>query len=95
MLPVGIGASCKNGFECLKEIRGASCFDEVQVIMLFTSSSIDIEMPRKLGADCYAVKPGLFQDLKDLLQQILEEGGSRGTADRSKFLLSRRRMDAF
>lgn len=91
-----INMPCQNGFECLKEIRSASCFDDVQVIMLSTSSSsIHIEMSRKLGADFYAVKPGLFQDLKDLLQQILEEGGSRGTADRSKFLLSRRRMDAF
>lgn len=91
MLPVGIGASCKNGFECLKESRSASCFDDVQVIMLSaSSSSIHIEMSRKLGADFYAVKPGLFQDLKGLLQQILEEGGSKGTADRSKFLLSQK-----
>ncbi|TDW47766.1 response regulator receiver domain-containing protein [Flavobacterium sp. 270] len=62
----------KNGFECLKEIRGDSSFDDVKVIMLSTSSSrLHVEVCYKLGADFYAVKPRTFQDLKEVLRDIL------------------------
>ncbi|CAM3760004.1 response regulator [Flavobacterium chungbukense] len=70
-----INMPCKNGFECLKEIRSASGdLKKVKVIMLSTSSSaIHIKISYKLGADFYAVKPGSYQGLKDLLEKLLTD----------------------
>jgi len=67
-----INMPCKNGFECLKEIRSTSSFKNLKVIMFSTSSSaLHIELSRKLGADYYAVKPGPYQELKELLREIM------------------------
>src|SRR6218665_947975 len=64
-----INMPCKNGFECLKEIRNNyGNLKKVKIIMLSTSSSsIHIKISYKLGADFYAVKPGTYQGLKELL----------------------------
>jgi len=90
-----INMPCKNGFECLKEIRSCSCFDTVKVIMFSTSSSsLHVELSYKLGADFYAVKPGPFQELKELLQDILTLDLSRVPRNKSEFLLVCKKRNA-
>lgn len=84
-----INMPCKNGFECLKEIRSIRDFNAIKIIMFSTSSSIlHMELSYKLGADHYAVKPGSFQELKELLGMILVM--DLGTAKKNKetFVLS-------
>ena len=70
-----INMPCKNGFECLKEIRNNyGNLKKVKIIMLSTSSSsIHIKISYKLGADFYAVKPGTYQGLKELLTRIFND----------------------
>ncbi len=70
-----INMPCKNGFECLKEIRSASGdLKKIKIVMLSTSSSsIHIKISYKLGADFYAVKPGSYQGLKELLGKIFSD----------------------
>lgn len=73
-----INMPCKNGFECLKEIRSAEgSLSSVKVIMLSTSSSsIHIQICYKLGADYYAVKPGTYQGLRELLGKVFNDFSS-------------------
>lgn len=76
----------KNGFECLKEIRSIEHFDALKIIMLSTSSSsLHIEISRRLGADFYAIKPSAFHDLKDLLKRIFDSANF--TESEHEFLL--------
>lgn len=70
-----INMPCKTGFDCLKEIRNAGGdWKNIKVIMLSTSSSsIHIKISYMLGADFYAVKPGTYQGLKELLRNIFND----------------------
>lgn len=85
-----INMPAKNGFECLREIRGSDMpFRNLKVIMLSTSGSAEnIELSYELGADFYAVKPNTFQGLKDLLHNIITMDWSRTEKDRAKFRLA-------
>lgn len=84
-----INMPCKNGFECLKEIRNAyGDLKKVKIIMLSTSSSlIHIKISYKLGADFYAVKPGSYQGLKDLLGKVFSDFKSL-KKEMNKFMVS-------
>lgn len=84
-----INMPCKNGFECLKEIRSAyGDLKKVKIIMLSTSSSlIHIKISYKLGADFYAVKPGSYQGLKDLLGKVFNDFKSL-KKEMNKFMVS-------
>ncbi|PBJ05619.1 response regulator [Flavobacterium sp. ACN6] len=70
-----INMPCKNGFDCLKEIRNwKGKLQQVKIIMLSTSSSsLHITRSYKMGADYYAVKPTSFKDLKELLKKMLDQ----------------------
>lgn len=89
-----INMPCRNGFECLKEIRSGERFSDAKIIMFSTSSSmLHIELSYKLGADYYAVKPGSFQELKELLRDILAIDWNTPRKDKSEFLLVCRKID--
>lgn len=85
----------KNGFECLKEIRSREKgFSGVKIIMFSTSSStLHIELSHRLGADYYAVKPGSFQELKELLHDIMEIDWNTTPKNKTEFLLVCRKID--
>ncbi|WP_433830420.1 response regulator [Flavobacterium anhuiense] len=83
-----INMPCKNGFECLKEIRSESSFKSIKIIMFSTSSSmLHIELSRKLGADYYAVKPGSFQEIRELLREIMAMDWEKALKTKKEFLL--------
>ncbi|MBZ4037510.1 response regulator [Flavobacterium sp. 17A] len=90
-----INMPCKNGFECLKEIRtGEHFFNGTKIIMFSTSSSLlHIELSYKLGADYYAVKPGSFQELKELLHEIMAIDWNTASRDKAEFLLVCKKID--
>ncbi len=89
ILFLDINMPCKNGFECLKEIKcRVGCLSGVKIIMFSTSSStLHIELSYKLGADGYAIKPGSFNELKDLLQEIIAINWSKASRNRTEFVL--------
>lgn len=93
ILFLDINMPCKNGFECLKEIKCRGCLSGVKIIMFSTSSSIlHIELSYKLGADGYAIKPGSINELKDLLQEIIAIDWSKASRNRTEFLLDYKRI---
>ncbi|PBJ10149.1 response regulator [Flavobacterium sp. ACN6] len=85
-----INMPCKNGFECLKEIRSKKgALQKVKIVILSTSSSsLHITLAYKLGADFYAVKPGSIQGLRDLLKKVLDYEWKNEKRDMKKFLLT-------
>lgn len=62
----------KNGFECLKEIKGHSTLKHLPVIIF--STSFDTHVANRLyekGANYYMRKPSDFSTLKQLIEQAL------------------------
>ncbi|WP_307300529.1 response regulator [Flavobacterium sp. SORGH_AS_0622] len=95
MLFLDINMPLKNGFECLREIKAGGSFRGMKIIMFSTSSStIHIEISYKLGADFYAVKPGSFQHLKEMLAKILDIDWDATQRNKKNFLLASRTMNA-
>lgn len=62
---------CKNGFECLEEIRNNQRLSNLCIIVYSTSShSNDIRESLIKGANLYFTKPSTFQELVNRLQRI-------------------------
>lgn len=62
-----------NGWQCLKALKEDERYKQIPVIVISTSShQRDIDIARDLGALCYFTKPNDFNDLKNVLQVIVE-----------------------
>lgn len=63
---------CKNGRECLKEIRSNKKFDNLPII-IYTSfrDPRAIEYTFREGANIYAFKPNNIRELTEILRRIL------------------------
>ena len=69
-----INMPVKNGFECLAEIRASQQLKNKPVVMFSTSESQDvISKSYSLGANKYIVKPPDFLDLKNAIENCLQE----------------------
>jgi CheY-like chemotaxis protein len=63
----------KNGLQCLGEIKSVPNLQSFPVLMF--STSVDpqhVQKAKELGASYYIRKPQTFQDLKTLLQKVVE-----------------------
>lgn len=63
---------CKNGKECLQEIRSQSRYDDLPILICtsFTDPS-SIDFCFKGGANLYLIKPNSIRELGNLLQEVL------------------------
>ena len=62
---------CKNGQECLREIKKMQQLKSIPVVMYSTSSSrIDVENAYKEGANLYVKKPNSYAELKKIALKI-------------------------
>jgi CheY-like chemotaxis protein len=85
-----INMPCKDGKQCLKEIRSKKELDKVPVIMFSTSSfEKDVEETFKNGANLYVSKPSFFMDEVKILQQIFGLNWQENLlkTDKERFLL--------
>ena len=63
----------KNGAQCLQEIREQKAFEHLPVIVLSTSSSIDIiDSMYDSGANLYVEKPSDIRLWKSVIKMVLE-----------------------
>jgi CheY-like chemotaxis protein len=75
---------CKNGRECLQEIKRNHRLRHIPVIIYSTSSNVkDIENAYNEGADLYVTKPNTFNELKRIAKKVL-------TIDWSNYILNHR-----
>ena len=82
---------CKNGMDCLDEIRSNANLKNLTVAIYSTSTAPkDIEDCFIKGANIYIKKPNDFLKLKKLLAQVLEINWQYRTSsmDKDNFLLS-------
>ena len=67
-----INMPCKNGFECLSEIKNNDKLKDIPVVMFSTSNAHEkIYMLLKTGADVYIHKPGNFAQLVKCIHHAL------------------------
>ena len=81
----------KNGFECLKEIRGNDKLNDIAIAIFSTSlSEKDIEETFVKGANIYIKKPSDFNTLKKILSEVITTNWQYHTSglNRDNFLLS-------
>lgn len=70
-----INMPCKNGKQCLREIRSNKMLKHIPVIMFSTSYyKADVEETFADGANRYVTKPVLIKDLVRVLQRIFSSG---------------------
>jgi CheY-like chemotaxis protein len=62
---------CKDGRQCLKEIRANKKYDSLPIIMYSSLNDLkDIEFCYREGSNLYAIKPHTLTELKNILERI-------------------------
>jgi CheY-like chemotaxis protein len=62
---------CKDGRQCIREIRANSKFDSLPIIVYSSMSDLEsIEFCYREGTNLYARKPSSLSDLKSILEKI-------------------------
>lgn len=85
-----INMPCKNGIECLEEIRSDDAFNDLPVIIYSTTINISqLNASFNKGASLYMQKPTNYEDIKKSISSILSDGLATLSAQRNKstFLL--------
>lgn len=81
-----INMPIRSGFKLLEEIRNEATIQEVPVIMYSTSfNDSDIRKSHHLGANYYVVKPYKFDDLIDMIRNVLTKNWNDKLADLNDF----------
>jgi CheY-like chemotaxis protein len=62
---------CKDGRQCIREIRSNRKFDSLPIIVYSSMSDLQsIEFCYREGSNLFAKKPGTLSDLKEILEKI-------------------------
>lgn len=86
---IDINMPGKNGFEVLKEIREKLICKKVPIVMISTSDSpASILISKQLGASLYAVKPNNIDDLKTMLEGLVNREWSKVSIQDSNFVVN-------
>jgi len=71
LLFVDLLMPCKDGRQCIREIRSNSKFDSLPIIVYSSMSDLEsIEFCYREGTNLYARKPSSLSDLKSILEKI-------------------------
>ena len=71
LLFLDLNMPCKNGIQCLLELKESVAFRSIPVIVYSTSDSpLDINQAYGFGANLYIKKPALYKELIETLQQV-------------------------
>ena len=72
LLFLDLNMPCKNGVECLKEIRDNKAYDTLPIVVFTISTQVNaIQAAYGFGANLYFVKPTNFSSLVPSLEKIL------------------------
>jgi CheY-like chemotaxis protein len=91
LLFLDLNMPCKNGLECLREIRKNSRFIQLPIIVYSSSSYMtDIQRSYELKADLYMVKPFNTEHLRNALQSILKMEWRDNDSDQRFYFINNR-----
>jgi CheY-like chemotaxis protein len=72
LLFLDLNMPCKNGIECIKEIRDDKAYDKLPIVVFTISKQVNaIQTAYGFGANLYFVKPADLSQLASSLQKIL------------------------
>lgn len=78
LLFLDLSMPCKNGVECIKEIRENRIYDSMPIVVFsVTEDQQAIQAAYGYGANLYVVKPDEYYSLKTLLQNVLSMDWTR------------------
>jgi CheY-like chemotaxis protein len=73
LLFIDLNMPCKNGIQCIREIREDKRYAQVPIVVFSaTSRPNNIQVAYGLGANLFFVKPQVYSDLVISLRQILD-----------------------
>lgn len=79
---------CKNGLECLREIRTSSTLHDLPVVVFSsTSRPANITTAYEMGGNLFFIKPSNFHDLVAAVRSILEMDWRDPNAIKEKYLI--------
>lgn len=78
LLFLDIHMPCKDGIECIQEIRQNRNYDRMPVIM-YSSASFYVERSYRLGANYFVEKPANLGELEKKLRRILSIDWKKST----------------
>jgi CheY-like chemotaxis protein len=62
---------CRDGRQCIKEIRANNKYDSIPIIVYTSLSDLkDVEFCYREGSNLYAIKPATLTELKSILERI-------------------------
>ena len=71
LLFLDLNMPCKNGIQCLQELKDDINYRSIPVIVYSTSSSpLDVNQAYGFGANLYIQKPAVYKDLLETLLQV-------------------------
>src|SRR5437763_3043239 len=80
---------CKNGYECLLEIRKDPSLSQLPIVMYSSSAQMnDIQKSFLHRADFYLVKPFMTEQLKTALRQILNINWKEDSSIRQHYFIN-------
>lgn len=73
LLFLDLNMPCKNGIQCLQELKDNLHYRSIPVIVYSTSASpLDINQAYGFGASLYIKKPSLYKELIETLRQVFQ-----------------------
>lgn len=82
---------CKNGLECLREIRFNSMLQHIPIVIFSsTSRPANIDTAYEMGADLFFIKPSNYNDLVSSIKGILSLDWSQPSAVKEQYFINGR-----
>jgi CheY-like chemotaxis protein len=86
MIFLDINMPLMSGWQCLSEIKKNTTFKKIPIIIYSTSShKREAGIAIDLGAFCFMTKPNSYDELKDILQTIIDHFNSNLEKELGKF----------
>lgn len=88
ILFLDVNMPCKNGLECLQEIRSKTEFEDLPIIIYSTTNyQVNIDACYQGGADLYVVKPSSFEGILKMVKEVCSNDWLRRQKRSPEFFL--------
>ncbi|MBA2745492.1 MAG: response regulator [Flavisolibacter sp.] len=82
---------CKNGLECLTEIRNNLVLKDIPIVIFSsTSRPANIDTAYEMGADLFFIKPSNYSDLVSSISAILKLDWTKPSIVKEKYFINGR-----